>query len=183
LKVKFTFLTLFLGSFGGNVFSQANKPNDRWFIQPHVTSGYTIGKTTSGWGYGYGLRVLYDFERNFLGGPLFLGMETSFLSPLAFKPSEARNPVSFNRQNYIVISPMLEQNYSWLKNGFTVGTGISFYKGIQDQTKNAAGLITNIGWFPIYKGKAVTPYITYRNDWVFDKNGTNMQSLSVGLNF
>jgi hypothetical protein len=78
---------------------------------------------------------------------------------------------------------MLEQNYKWFKYGFHFGTGIGYYFGIQDIKQNFIGMITNIGWFPVYEGKAVTPYITYRNDWVFDKNKTNMQSINIGLNF
>jgi hypothetical protein len=160
------------------------KPKNRWFFQPQVFAGYTIGNNQSGWGYGAGMRCLYDFEKRFLGGPLFLGMETTYLSSLNFTTfNPATDKYDYRRQNYVVISPVLEQNYSWLKNGFHIATGFGYYKGIQDNKGGAAGMITNIGWFPIYEHRGITPCITYRNDWVFDSNGTNMQSISLSLSF
>ena len=175
------FILLFLGILWDTVFSQNSKPNDRWFIQPQIFSGYTIGKYKSGYGYGVGIRCLYDFEKRFLGAPLFLGLETTFLSSLGFE--HFKNGFDYNRRNHLLVSAVLEQNYKWFKYGFHIGTGIGYYLGIQDLNKNSIGMVTNIGWFPIYEGKAITPYITYRNDWVFDKNKTNMQSISIGLNF
>lgn len=166
----------------GFLFSQKVKPNDRWFIKPHIIAGYTIGKEQSGFGYGVGIRGLYDFETRFLGAPLFLGLETSFLSPLGFYDSKTGTE-NFRKQNYLILTPALEQNYKWLNNGFTIATCVGYYIGIQENTRSIVGLITNIGWFPIYNGKEITPYVTYRNDWAFDKNGTNMQSISLGLNF
>jgi hypothetical protein len=170
-----------LGIISNDLFSQESKPNDRWFIQLHFFTGYTFGEDKSGLGYGVGIRCLYDFERKFLGAPLFLGMETSFLSPLGFE--HFKNESYYNRKNYFIVSPVLEQNYKWLKYGFHIGTGIGYYIGMQDNYMNSIGMITNIGWFPVYEGRPVTPYVTYRNDWVFDKNKTNMQSISLGLNF
>ena len=172
---------LFLGLVWNHAICQNSKPNDRWFIQPQVFTGYTIGKYKSGFGYGVGIRCLYDFQKRFLGGPLFLGVETSFLKSLGFVHPE--NGIEYTRQNHLIVSAVLEQNYKWLKYGFHIGTGIGVYQGIQNLTKKSVGMITNIGWFPIYEGKSVTSYITYRNDWVFDVNKTNMQSISIGLNF
>ena len=177
-KLIFYFLTLIIA---GKIHGQDSMPNDRWFLKPTIYAGYTFGKLKNGYGYGFGFRCLYDFQKRFLGGPVFLGLDASFLSPLGFE-----SPDNFNNyalQNYLVIAPELEQNYRWMNNGFNVGTGFGLYKGIQDQRENAFGMITNIGWFPIYRGKAITPYITYRNDWAFDKNGTNMQEISIGINF
>jgi hypothetical protein len=77
--MKSVLVLLFCGIIWNTVLSQNSKPNDRWFIQPQVFTGYTIGKYKSGFGYGIGIRCLYDFEKRFLGGPLFLGLETSFL--------------------------------------------------------------------------------------------------------
>jgi hypothetical protein len=179
--MKSVLVLLFCGIIWNTVLSQNSKPNDRWFIQPQVFTGYTIGKYKSGFGYGIGIRCLYDFEKRFLGGPLFLGLETSFLSSLGFEHSE--NELDYSRRNNLIVSAVLEQNYKWFKYGFHIGTGIGYYFGIQDLNKNSIGMVTNIGWFPVYEGKAVTPYITYRNDWVFDRNKTNMQSISIGLNF
>ena len=165
-------------------FSQELKPKYRWFIQPQLFAGYTFGNNQSGNGYGAGMRCLYDFQRKFLGGPLFLGLETTYLSSLSFVTyNPYTDKFNYRKQNYVVISPVLEQNYSWLKNGFHIATGFGYYKGIQDMNKSSIGMITNIGWFPIYEKKSITPCITYRNDWVFDKNGTNMQSISLSLNF
>jgi len=155
-------------------------PNDRWFIKPHIITGYTIGTYQSGYGYGVGIRCLYDFEKIFLGGSVFLGLETSFLSPLGFENYENVNP---GKYNYLIVSPIVEQNYKWLNYGFQFGFGFGDYMGIQFPNTNVGGFITNIGWFPIYNGKAITPYITYRNDWIFDKNKNNMQSLNLGINF
>ena len=181
-KIKKNLLVIIFSVFISNIiFSQNSKPNDRWFIQPQIFTGYTIGKYKNGYGYGAGIRCLYDFEKKFLGGPLFLGLETSFLSSLGFKNSEIG--YDYNKFNQFIISAVLEQNYKWLNYGFHIGTGIGYYIGIQDLNTNSIGIITNIGWFPIYNGKVVTPYITYRNDWVFDKNKTNMQSISIGVNF
>jgi hypothetical protein len=165
---------------------EAGGPNDRIFIKPHVWSGYNIGKHQSGWGYGAGIRVLYDCNARFLGGSVFFGTEVSYMAPLAFVPSSARptgSDVAYNKQNYLVLPLILEQNYPLFKSSFTLGTGVAYYKGIQGNRQNAVGLITNIGWFPIYKGKAITPQITYRNDWVFDANQTNTQSICLALNF
>lgn len=166
----------------------APKPNDRIFIKPHIWSGYNIGKHKSGWGYGGGLRVLYDLQARFLGGSVFVGAEVSYMAPLGFVSPGPRtiDPPStgnYNQQNYLVLPIILEQNYPLFGNTFTIGTGFGYYKGVQENKENALGMITNIGWFPIYKGRAITPQITYRNDWVFDKNGTNVQSISLALNF
>lgn len=162
-------------------------PNDRFFIKPHFWCGYNIGKNKSGWGYGGGLRFLYDFRARFLGGSVFAGIEVSYMAPLGFVADDTRSDASsskqYNRQNYLVLPLILEQNYPLFKSTFTIGTGVGYYKGVQANRENAVGLITNIGWFPIYKGKAITPQITYRNDWVFDKNQTNTQSLCIALNF
>lgn len=181
VKIKQSIFIFLFGILWNTVFSQNSKPNNRWFIQPQIFTGYTIGEYKSGFGYGVGIRCLYDFEKRFLGGPLFLGLETSFLSSLGFVPFE--NGFDYNRRNYLLVIAVLEQNCKWFKYGFHIGTGIGYYLGIQDLNRNSFGMVTNIGWFPIYEGKAVTPYITYRNDWVFDKNKTNMQSVSIGLNF
>ena len=179
--MKLVILFLFSVIVCTQVVSQNSKPNDRWFIQPQIFAGYTIGEYKSGYGCGGGIRCLYDFEKKFLGGPLFLGLETSFLSSLGFAPSEYG--IVYNKQNHLILAAVLEQNYQWFKCGFHFSTGIGYYIGIQGLNKNSIGMITNIGWFPIYKGRAITPYLTYRNDWVFDKNKTNMQSISIGLNF
>ena len=112
---------------------------------------------------------------------LFLGLETSFISSLGFVHSEIG--FDFNRQNHLIISAVSEQNYEWFKYGFHIGTGIGYYLGIPALNKNSIGRITNVGWFPIYEGKAVTPFVTYRNDRIFDRNKTNMQSFSIGINF
>lgn len=184
---KSIFLFLLIIFIAQSVFSQDSlnlRPKYRWFIQPQYFAGYTLGNAQSGWGYGAGMRCLYDFRQKFLGGPLFLGLETTYLSALNFvsyNPSTDR--YDYKKQNYVVVAPVLEQNYNWLKNGFHIGTGVGYYKGIQDLNKSAWGIITNIGWFPIYDHKSITPCITYRNDWVFDKNQTNMQSISLSLNF
>lgn len=161
-------------------------PNDRIFIKPHVWAGYNIGKHKSGWGYGAGIRLLYDCRARFLGGSVFLGTEVSFMAPLGFVAPEKRSDATttnYHQQNYLVLPVILEQNYPLFKSTFTLGTGVGYYKGIQANHENAVGLITNIGWFPIYKGKAITPQITYRNDWVFDKNQTNTQSICIAFNF
>jgi len=170
-------------SFMSLVSSQETKPNDRWLIKTQLFSGYNIGKDVAGFGYGAAVRCLYDFETRFLGGPVFLGIESGFVSPMGFEKPRDDSRVDYSKMNYMVTSVVLEQNYPWLKHGFNIGTGLAYYHGVQDLNSRAIGLITNIGWFPIYKGKSVTPYITYRNDWVFDSMGTNMQSLSLGLNF
>ena len=162
-------------------------PNDRFLIKPHFWCGYNIGKNKSGWGYGGGVRFLYDFQARFLGGSVFAGVEVSYMAPLGFVESKDRSAMVSNRnysqQNYLVLPIILEQNYPLFKSTFTIGTGFGYYKGIQANSENAVGMITNIGWFPIYKGKAITPQITYRNDWVFDKNQTNTQSICVAFNF
>lgn len=161
-------------------------PNDRFFIKPHVWSGYNIGKYKSGWGYGGGIRLLYDCRARLLGGSVFVGVEASYMAPLGFVMPEKRSDATvtdYHQQNYLVLPVILEQNYPLFKGTFTLGTGVSYYKGIQANRKNAVGMITNIGWFPIYKGKAITPQITYRNDWVFDKNQTNTQSICIAVNF
>ena len=192
MKYVWIFLVLLLSvGFPYVSYSQDTLPNSRWFIKPHVIAGYNIGsqnlkgigKDQPGYGFGYGagIRCLYDFRKIFLGGSVFAGVETSFLSALGFEDfDEGEN---LRRKNYIVISPFLEQNYKWMHYAFQVGNGIGFYKGVQAQNKNAIGLITNIGWFPIYRGKKITPYITYRNDFVFDRKATNMECISVGINF
>ncbi|HEY4799939.1 MAG TPA: hypothetical protein VII99_12740 [Bacteroidia bacterium] len=174
------------------IYCQDTLPHSRWFIKPHIIAGYNLGTSKNeiksivqeqpgfGYGYGFGIRGLYDFRKIFLGGSVFLGVETSFLSSLGFEYTEDK--FNYNRLNYFLVAPVLEQNYKWLRNSFQMANGIAFYNGIQRFNKNAFGLITNIGWFPIYRGKAITPYITYRNDWVFDKK-TNMESISLGVNF
>lgn len=161
-------------------------PNDRIFIKPHVWAGYNIGKHKSGWGYGGGIRLLYDCRARFLGGSVFVGLEASYMAPLGFVMPEKRSDATvtdYHQQNYLVLPVILEQNYPLFKGTFALGTGVGYYKGIQANRENAVGLITNIGWFPIYKGKAITPQITYRNDWVFDKNQTNTQSICIAVNF
>lgn len=110
-----------------------------------------------------------------------MGIEASFLSSLGYL--NIKNRVDHNKQNHLIASAVLEQNYKWFNYGFNFGTGVGYYFGIQDLIENSIGMITNIGWFPIYKGKNITPYITYRNDWVFNDNKINMQSISIGLNF
>lgn len=111
-------------------------------------------------------------------------MEETYLSSLKFTQyNPAIDKYAYKRQDYALTSAVLEQNYGIFKNSFNIGTGIGYYKGIQALHTSAVGLITNIGWFPIYKGKSITPYISYRNDWVFDKNGTNMQSICLSVDF
>jgi len=187
-------------------FCQDFKNNDRWFIQPHLIFGNTTGNDNyyvngvqhkndlgSGWGYGAGMRCLYDFKTDFMGSPLWLGMEASYLSTLGVNPTTNDNHYDKNNPQYVghsptyawhylIIAPVLEQNYKWFKHGFQLGTGIGYYKDIKG-VHDSWGIITNIGWFPIYKDKRVTPYITYRNDWIFDRNATNVNGLGIGLNF
>src|ERR1035437_7914141 len=74
---------------------QDTLPHHRWFIKPHAIAGYNIGsqnikgigKDQPGYGFGYGagIRCLYDFRKIFLGGSVFAGLETYFLSALGFE--------------------------------------------------------------------------------------------------
>jgi hypothetical protein len=173
---KSLLISAILISFLSITHAQETKPNDRWFIKTQLISGYNLGKQINGFGYGAAVRCLYDFETKFLGGPVFLGIESAFVAPLGFVQPNNDSRIDYSRMNYMATSVVLEQNYPWLKHGFNIGTGIGYYRGVQDLNKNAVGLITNIGWFPIYEGKSVTPYITYRNDRVFDSLSTTIKA-------
>jgi len=182
--MKKYFLVSLVFVFFANIGSaQLAKPNDRWFIKPQVFFGYNSSKLANGWSYGAALRCLYDFEARFLGGPVFLGMESAFISPMPFVEQDRGSKLDPTKMNYVVTSIVLEQNYPLFNHGFNMGTGVGFYKGIQDMQQNAVGIITNLGWFPIYKGKTITPHISYRNDWIFDSKKSNVHTLSIGLNF
>ena len=155
-------------------------PDQNWIIRPQVGVGYTFGKQEKGQAYHYGARILYSARRMFLGGTVMFGGEYMILD--AHETTDnLSNPLDESRAKYLVLAPMFEQNYKVLKNSLSMTTGVGYYIGIQSSQQNAVGLITNLAWSPLTSMMRIKPYISYRNDWLFNENQTQTHSISIGF--
>jgi hypothetical protein len=48
----------------------------------------------------------------------------------------------------------------------------------QAKDGNPFGIVTNLGWKPSWR--RISPFVTYRSDWIFSNPVVNASSLSVG---
>jgi hypothetical protein len=132
-------------------------------FRPNIGIGYTnsYGKDASGFGYHIGGRFLLE-----AGSNKKYGLEITYISA-----------VTSENKNYVSIGIVLEQNkYDW----FNMSIGTIGYINIKDSTK-PFGIVTNLGWER--KISHLSPFITYRTDWIFDKVILNINSISMGITF
>jgi hypothetical protein len=93
------------------------------------------------------------------------GVETTYL----------RVPAKGAHADYLAVGIVLEQR---LWNWFNMSIGTVGYVGLSSRTGNPFGIVTNLGWEPSW-GR-ISPFVTYRSDWIFNNPVVNASSLSVG---
>lgn len=80
---------------------------------------------------------------------------------------------------YLAAGIVLEQK-KW--NWFNMSIGTIGYFGLSNATANSPGAVANLGWEPDRAG-LFKPFITYRVDAIFTSPATQINSLSMGLNW
>jgi len=131
-------------------------------IRPHVGGGYgsELENESSGNLLHVGGRVLLSANEK-----QSYGVETTYL----------RVPAKGAHADYLAVGIVLEQR---LWNWFNMSIGTVGYVGLSSRTGNPFGIVTNLGWEPSW-GR-ISPFVTYRSDWIFSNPVVNASSLSVG---
>jgi hypothetical protein len=138
-------------------------------IRPHLGMGYTnaSGEGASGTSTLIGSRFMLS-----AGGNKSYGLEVSYIDAYARQDDKPDT-------EYLAVGIVLEQKPF---ESFNMGIGTIGYLGIGDNTNNPFGIVTNFGWEPEYKGN-ITPYISFRSEWIFDDSTLKINTLSAGIRF
>jgi len=111
--------------------------------------------------YSYGARILLP-----VGGNKAYGIEFS-----TFNTEKTPN-------DFFSIGIILEQKlFDWFN--MSIGTIGYFNYGIT--SNNVIGLTTNLGWEPNTE-KVISPFVTYRSDFIFSDKINLLNALNVGIN-
>jgi len=142
-------------------------------IRPHAGVGWASGYGRSGNGLAIhaGGRLLFPAPLSPKVGARF-GLEATYLELDVLK----RNALP---GRYAAVGIVLEMT---LFRNFMLGIGTLGYVGVGDTMGNPFGAVTNLGWEPTWRSRAV-PYVTLRTEWVFDDVVYNVLSLSAGVTF
>ena len=87
-------------------------------------------------------------------------------------------PSDDNENSFNSIGIVIEQR---LFNWFNMSIGTIGYFDYGGDSRNIVGLVTNLGWEP-KNNSSFKPFITFRNDIVFDDSTDKIYSLSLGFN-
>jgi hypothetical protein len=138
-------------------------------IRPHLGMGYTdvSGEGASGMARLIGSRFLLS-----AGGNKSYGLEVSYIEAYAGKDDKPDT-------DYLAVGIVLEKKPF---ESFNMGIGTIGYLGMGDNSDNPFGIVTNLGWEPEYKGN-ITPYISFRSEWIFDENIFKINTLTAGMRF
>ncbi len=75
----------------------------------------------------------------------------------------------------LAVGILLEQRlWDW----FNMSIGTIGYLGLASAPGNPFGIVTNLGWEP--RWGPVSPFVTYRSDWIFADPTVSVSSLSAG---
>jgi hypothetical protein len=156
-------LSVFLLLFNINLLAQESKnkinqlqKESNFLIRPNAN----IGVVNKDFVYSYGFRVLLK-----AGSNKAYGIEIS----------------RFNRKDnrfFYTAGIILEQK---LWKCFNSSIGTIGYFNFEGDSKNTVGLTSNLGWEP-NSNKRLSPFITYRSDFIFTSKMQSINTLNIGLN-
>ena len=133
-------------------------------LRPHAGVGYS-----STFGNGPGSVALHAGGRVLLAANSMqsYGVEATYLRVRARDGTDAER---------LAVGIVLEQRlWDW----FNMSIGTIGYIGLATGQGNPFGIVTNLGWEPHW-GR-VSPFVTYRSDWVFGDPVVGVSSLSAGV--
>ncbi len=126
-------------------------------IRPNISLGIHNGAFT----YSYGVRTL-----------LLAGVDKKF----GLELSRFHTPET--DADFWTLGIILEKRaYKW----FNIAIGTIGYIDYGEDADNVFGLVTNIGWEPL-NSKMLSPYISFRKDFVFYQELHSLFLLNVGIN-
>jgi hypothetical protein len=132
-------------------------------LRPHAGGGYAsaLGDGPGGGVFHAGGRVLLAANATKL-----YGLEATYLRV----PGKGGT-----RAEYLATGIVLEQR---LWGCFNMSIGTVGYVGLSSGLGNLFGIVTNLGWEPDW-GR-ISPFFTYRSDWIFSQPKVNINSVSAG---
>lgn len=126
-----------------------------------VRPNFNIGFLESNLFASYGMRALLPAGKN-----QAFGLEFSTFQSLS------------SQKQFYTAGIILERKViDW----FNMSIGTIGYFNFDLDRRNYIGLVTNLGWEPITKGR-YSPFITWRSDFIFTKKIQLLNSLNIGLN-
>lgn len=143
------------------------------FLRPHAGVGWASGYNRSG-----NALALHAGGRLLFPAPLSPKVAATFGLEATYLQLDITGRDIFS-ERYAVVGVVLEMT---VVKGFNLGIGTLGYIGIGANDRNPFGVVTNLGWEPMWDSR-VRPYITLRTEWIFDQATYNVMSLSAGITF
>ena len=152
---------------GGGPAQQATQDSAQGFWTRGAVGGGVTGASNEGSGAAFfgGLRGLFQANER-----QRYGFEVAYLDALADEDEDVA---------YAAVGIVLEQA---LARRFFASIGSLGYFGVDDNEDNPFGIVSMIGWEP-KSGGSVKPFVTLRNDLVFDETTTRITTLGAGIRF
>jgi len=156
---RIIFITILTFCFNShNLFAQNDTLSKKnILLRPNVN----IGFLDTEYAYSYGARILLP-----AGDNKAYGIEFS-----SFNTEKTNN-------DFFSVGIIIEQKlFGWFN--MSIGTIGYFNYGITSD--NLIGLTTNLGWEPNTE-KLISPFVTYRSDFIFSDKINLLNALNIGLN-
>jgi hypothetical protein len=143
------------------------------YIRPHAGVGWASAYNRSG-----NALALHAGGRLLFPAPLSSKVAATFGLEATYLQLDITGRDIFS-ERYAVVGVVLEMT---VVKGFNLGIGTLGYIGIGANDRNPFGVVTNLGWEPMWDSR-VRPHITLRTEWIFDQATYNVMSLSAGITF